>query len=453
MSMDTIIPVVALIVYFIIVALLSWKRNVAEAMIVAFIVVALFGGVNAPNLIIKGIDFASKEIAVYAAMAFAFMAYLMDVTGCVERMINMLNSVLGRFRGGAGYVSTIASGLMGLVSGSGSGISATVGGITIPWMKKSGWPSHAAATLVAGNAGLGISIPPNSTMFILLGLAAVKPFVDAGKFYSALLVAGMWTLIQRLILTYVMVRKYNVAPVPKELIPSKREAFKAGWPTLLIIVSILIPIIMTTGPIADYLTSIKTFGSTGVKALSDAILIWIPILASIVIIIVGWRNIPKDAKGLYKLLTGAIKRYDVIGATIFFAFAASKVLDELGLSKVVEALSGLPLPKFVWPIIVGIIIIVVAGPLTSTATVAAVGGACWTLLYSAGYSPEMAAVLVVLFCSTEGMSPPNSAPIFIASSIADCDPVLTFKPLVLYYIGTLTLVALLIAWGILPIGV
>ncbi|MCC6018928.1 MAG: TRAP transporter permease [Candidatus Verstraetearchaeota archaeon] len=451
--MDTIIPIIAFIVYFIVIILWCWKgREISEAMLVAFIVVALFGGNKCLDLIVRGINFAAQQDAVYAAMAFALMAYLMDATGCIERLINMLNSVLGKFKGGAGYVSTLGSALFGLVSGSGSGNAATVGGITIPWMKKSNWPPEAAATLVAGNAGLGISIPPSATMFILLGMAAVKPYVDPAKFYIALLVAGMYTVVQRLLLCYWMIRKYKVTPVPKELIPPKKEAFKTGWPTLFIIISIIVPVALTTGPIADYLTSIKPFGSTGVKALSSAILYWIPIVASIVTIIVGWNKLPKDAKGLYKFLANATKRYYVIGATIFFAFAASQVLTDLGLSKaLMDILSGLYLPKFVWPIIVGIIIVLAAAPLTSTATVTALGAICWQLLYSAGYNPVLAAVLILLFSSTEGMSPPNSAPIFIAASIADCNPVSTFKPLVFYYIPTTMLIALLIAWGILPI--
>src|SRR5699024_11730614 len=95
--------------------------------------------------------------------------------------------------GCSAYVDTIASAIFCMISGTGSGNTATVGTITIPWMNKSGWKKETSAAIAAGNAGMGISFPPNSSMFILLGAASVSALVTEGQLYISLIVAGLYT--------------------------------------------------------------------------------------------------------------------------------------------------------------------------------------------------------------------------------------------------------------------
>ena len=82
--------------------------------------------------------------------------------------------MIGRVRGGAAYVSVCASFLFGLVSGNAIANCSTVGAITVPWMKDSGWPKPVAATMNAGNAGVGQAMPSCSALYLLVGLAEVS---------------------------------------------------------------------------------------------------------------------------------------------------------------------------------------------------------------------------------------------------------------------------------------
>ena len=158
------IGIFSLIIYILVILLLNTKlkRKMDECMFWGFcillIITAIFKG-NMTEAFQKSLKFGFKQEVVYAAMIFSFMAVLMQKTGVINRLVNILNSFLGRFRGGAAYVSTIASALFGMISGSGSGNAAAVGAITIPWMKQTGWNSEMSTTIVAGNAGLGICFP------------------------------------------------------------------------------------------------------------------------------------------------------------------------------------------------------------------------------------------------------------------------------------------------------
>ena len=69
---------------------------------------------------------------VYATMAFVFMGYLLDKTGVLDRLIDLLNSLIGGVKGGPAWVSTVASAGLGGVVHNQAAIAATVGSVTIP---------------------------------------------------------------------------------------------------------------------------------------------------------------------------------------------------------------------------------------------------------------------------------------------------------------------------------
>ncbi len=446
------ISIWSLIAY--IIAIIFWnsgmKRNIGEAMLFGWIVVLAFAGNKFWTLMLDSLNFAATQQTVYAALAFVFMAFVMTKTGLVNRMVDILNSTLGRVAGGAGYISTIASALMGLVSGSGSGNAASVGAVTIPWMIKSNWSPQLSATMVAGNAGLGIALPPCSSMFLLLGLGVVAEKVSTGSLYMALLTSGLWTLAYRLLLVRWFVYKYNIQPLPKDMLKPLGKTLREGWTSLLIFLGILIPVILTIGPIGKWLASIKSFGPKGISSIS--LIVWIPILISWIALLEGHKYLPKTASGVFEWIRSSGKGYVVIGATLFFAFAAGRVMTKLGLAKdMMKLLQSFELPPVMMIIIVSVLITLIGGPLTSTASVVAIGSVSFSALLYAGVDPTIAAAVILIFSSTEGATPPGAAPIFISCGIADVNPVKIFIPLIIYYVLPIMIIGVLIAMKVLPI--
>lgn len=442
---------IALIIYILVI--ISWvviiKRNIGEAMILGFFVIALFGGKEVFALIKDGIIFGATHEVLFAAMSFVFMAFLIEETGLIKKLINILNSVFGRLPGGAAYVDTIASAIFGTISGSGSGNTATVGAITIPWMNKSGWSKAQSATIAAGNAGMGISFPPNGSMFILLGAASVSAVVTEGQLYVSLFLAGIYTLIYRLLVVFWFVKKNKIKTAVRESEDSFMLSLKKGWQSLLIFLGILIPVLVTIGPVSEFIEA-HIISAAAIKSIS--IIIWVPMLITIITIVVGWKAIPKKPANFMSFLEKSIPSFGLIGVILLFSFAASDVLKNIGLADELGKLMGsLDLSAGVMALIVGLLIIIVATPLTATATVTAIGAVAFTALVSAGIAPVVAAVAILVFASTEGASPPGGAPIFIASGISGVDPVKTFVPLIVYYVIPVAGIAWLIAVGWLPI--
>lgn len=189
-------------------------------------------------------------------------------------------------------------------------------------------------------------------------------------------------------------------------------------------------------------------------AMSDVIslITWIPVLMIGLVLLLGRKNLPRTAKSWWSTLGKVAPAFGVIGITIVAAFSASNVLADLGLAKQLTAiLSGLQAPAWIMAIAIGVIVVAIAIPLTASATMAAVGPVAVLALAGVGVPIPIAAAAVLIFASTEGASPPSGAPIYVASGIAQVDPVKTFIPLLKYYCIPVLGIGVLIALGLLPV--
>lgn len=449
------IGVIAFVVY--ILAILGWmlviKRNIAEAMLVGLIVIALFNGpANILTTLWDATFAASKESSFLATMLFLLMAVVMTKTGIIAKLVELLNSMIGRVRGGAAYVSVCASFLFGLVSGNAIANCSTVGAITVPWMKDSGWPKPVAATMNAGNAGVGQAMPSCSALYLLVGLAEVSAVVSVGEAYIACLCAGAWTFGYRLLRVWLYARKYDVRPVPADQIKPLGQSFHDNWTSLLMLLGIAIPLLLTVGPISDALAAIPSIGSDGIGSVN--IVLWVPIVVCVICLIVGRKNLPRSVGGWVDILKGCQHTFCTVGGVLLFALAASNVLNMVGFDQDLAAiLQSLDLPGIVMVILTCVMIALVAGPLSAVATTAAVGQVAYSIFVGTGGIAPICAVCAFMICiSTEGASPPSSSPIFISCGLAEVeDPKVIFRPLITDYILPLLVVAVLVAYGIFPV--
>jgi len=448
---------ISLIIYIVTIIALNtlFKRKMAEAMIWSVLLLLIIGsikGASPKTLAMEGLNFAMGQETLFASLSFVFMAYLMGTTGVIERLVKILNSVLGRFSGGPAYVSTIASALFGMVSGSGSGNASAVGSITIPWMRETGWTKEDAAVIVAGNAGLGIAFPPSSSMFLLLGMPAVAAELTSSGLYATLFTSAVYLLITRLVLVFIYVRRKKIKAVPKELILPIGTALKENGTSLSIFLGVIIPLLITMGPISRYLTSQNSFGLMGVRSIS--MLVWIPILMSVITIIEGWRKLPHTFSEWFEYIQKGIGKYSEVGVLLFAAFTASRILILLGLQEEITTIMNLIAghSKFLVIGLIALLVSMMVGPFSGTATTTAVGSIAYIAFRSIGISPAVSCSVFLLLASNEGCIPPSSAPLYIAAGIADVDkPGSIFKITILHYAIPAIIVAILIALGTLPI--
>ncbi|MFB5660412.1 TRAP transporter large permease subunit [Alteribacillus sp. HJP-4] len=426
------------------------KRNLGEAALIGFLAIIPLGGVEAYSLFLQGISFASTFSVLYAAIAFVFMAYVIDRFGIVERLLAILNSLVGRLPGAPAIMDAVGSSVMGTLSGGDSGNTAATGSITGPWMLRNNWNKEIAASVMVGNGGMASALPPTTSMFIILGFAPVAAAITTGEFFIALLFAGAYQFLHRLIMIGYFVKKQNIKAFPAESINPLSVSLKNGWSSIFIYMGAIIPLTLTIGPLADFIGAIPSLGEEALDSID--IVIWIPTLMIAIAFLLGRKSVPDSVIGLFEFIRQSIPRFTVIGALIFFAVASSEVLTALGLSQnIAQLISAANTPGWLTVVLLGLGITAIAGPLTSTGTLTAVGLVSFEILVSSGFSPLISAVVVMTFASTSAQMPPASGSIYIASGIVGARPEKTFAILILYYACPVILIGWLIAMGILPI--
>ena len=88
-----------------------------------------------------------------------FGAFLLK-SGAGDFIIDLARAIAGKMIGGPGFVAVIASGLTGTISGSAVANTASTGVITIPLMKRAGFPNHFAGGVEAASSTGGQLMPP-----------------------------------------------------------------------------------------------------------------------------------------------------------------------------------------------------------------------------------------------------------------------------------------------------
>lgn len=101
-------------------------------------------------------------IQAYASFVFLFIIFaaFLEHTGAGENLIQLANSLAGRFRGGPAKVAVVSSGLVGSIMGSGIANVTTTGSFTIPMMKRIGYKPHIAGAVEAAASTGGQFMPP-----------------------------------------------------------------------------------------------------------------------------------------------------------------------------------------------------------------------------------------------------------------------------------------------------
>lgn len=99
-------------------------------------------------------------VACTIIIAFIFFGNLLGVTGGSKFFTDAALIGMGRFRGGSMKIAVVASALFGSISGSAVANVVATGVVTIPMIKRDGYPAHKAAAIEAVASTGGQLMPP-----------------------------------------------------------------------------------------------------------------------------------------------------------------------------------------------------------------------------------------------------------------------------------------------------
>lgn len=178
--------------------------------------------------------------ATFVFMFILFGAFLVR-SGAGDFVVDMARSVAGRMIGGPGLVAVFGSALTGTISGSAVANTVSTGVITIPLMKRSGFPAKFAAGVEASASTGGQIMPPimgagafvmaSYTQIPYLTIAAVS-ILPAIMYFMTV---GFWVRIEA--------KKQNLQPLDDER-PKFMDIMRRGGLTFVIPITALITMLI-----------------------------------------------------------------------------------------------------------------------------------------------------------------------------------------------------------------
>ena len=429
------------------VTFLVFKRPIYESMFYGYVLMVILTGEykNFFSYIFK----TSTDTLFYSIIGFLVLAKILDATHAVDAIVNIIVSLFGRLRGGAGYTAVIASTFMGALSGSGAGNVATTGVFTIPAMKKSGFPAHLAANVESASSTMGNMIPPSGV--ILTALACYNEFSGAemsqSVFWIAMWGVAIWFILQRIITLYIFCRYYKVKPMEKSELPSIKETLKKGWKNLLLPVIILLPFVL------DYFLKATFFTErlgTGASNLSSSLLLFTPGIAALYALAVNAKEI--KVKNLFSTVKNSVSGIVPVGATIFFAYCISNLFSSTNVgAKIGEYIKSWNLPLVALAFIIPLFTAILGMVLPGSAQTKIFGTTIISVIAAAGGNPLIAAVMLpVITGAMEGMTPPLALCMYTAMGIAESKMKETSLNC-LIWVGLHYLLSVVCLLGLLPI--
>lgn len=167
------------------------------------------------------------QVVTDTLVGFIVFGVILANTGGGTFFMDFAAAVLGKARGGPAKVAILSSGLFGMLSGSPTSNVLTTGTITIPTMKRCGYPATYAGAVEACASTGGAIMPPvmGAAAFIMASFlnvpyaeVVVAAFLPALLFYGALMLQ-----------TDCFAARHNLVGLDRSEVPPLMSTLKAGW--------------------------------------------------------------------------------------------------------------------------------------------------------------------------------------------------------------------------------
>ena len=217
------------------------------AIAICFIAYALFGrhvpGVLAhPGATWTGVvnhlymtDQGIYGIAVGVVAKYVFLFVLFGVLatriGLGQLFIDVASCIAGRYAGGPAKVAVFSSAMLGMISGSSIANTVTTGSLTIPAMKRIGYPPHFAGAVEATASTGGQITPPimGAAAFIMVEFLEL-PYRDI---LLAALVPALLHYFGVIVMVHLEAKRLGLRGLRPEEMPVFLRVLGAHWPTLI----------------------------------------------------------------------------------------------------------------------------------------------------------------------------------------------------------------------------
>jgi tripartite ATP-independent transporter DctM subunit len=386
-----------LIAMLIVVVLLLAEIPVAFSFGIGALLFAFSTGNDISFLIPHGYKTASG-FALLALPLFIFAGILMAEGGISERLLNFVNSIVGRIKGGLGAVTVLTCALFGAISGSSSAAIAAIGQIMIPRMVREGYPEGHATALVACSSVLALMIPPSIPMIVF----SITGGLSVGAAFLSTIIPGILLTLVYCLLNFWLLRNDHSIQVNPPL-PMKEavrgiasSGYQAGF-------ALLMPVLI--------LGAIYSGIATPTEAAAIAVVYAIPV-GLFIYKGLSWRTLG-DATVRAVVMTGSIM------AVLFFLFIMSRtMIMEQVPKQLAEALLQLSDNKYLILLVINLLLLLIGMIVDDISGSVLAAVIFLPVVQQLGIHPIHFAAIVGVNLGLGNVSPPCAPMLYMAGGVA-----------------------------------
>jgi len=377
------------------------------------------GSAALPNLPIVVYN-AATNFPLLAIPLFILAGAIMNASGISSRLIAFATALLGFIRGGLAMVSIGASLFFAEISGSAVADVAALGSITIPAMKKKGYPPALAAAVMSSAATLAVIIPPSIPMI----LYAVMAEASVVQLFVAGIVPGIIGGLGLMAMAYWFARRYDL-PIEQQFRWSevRRTAREALW-------AFTLPMIILGGIFGGIVTA--TEGAA------------LAVVAALFIGLVVYRELDLAH------LRAAVIEGGAQTAVVMLLVATSALLgvyltEVQAPQQLAQAVTGLTSNKWAILALLNLLFLLLGMFLHSAAAIILVVPVVMPLVKAAGIDPVHFGLIVTINLGIGQQTPPVASVLMVACSIAK-ESVWAVSKINVWFIAVLVAVLLLVTY-------
>ena len=186
--------------------LMAFKVPITFAMFIAACGSSMIAGVSITEMcrmMLSGVN----NFTMLAIPFFIVMGEIMGAGQISDKIVDVANLAVGRFRGGLAYVNCLDSMFFGGISGSAVADVSSLGSVVIPMMVDQGYDREFSVGLTVTTSCQGVLIPPSHNMVIFA--LAYGGGVSIGDLFYAGILPGIALGVGFMILCFFLGKKYN----------------------------------------------------------------------------------------------------------------------------------------------------------------------------------------------------------------------------------------------------
>lgn len=338
-----------------------------------------------------------KTIVLVPIPLFVFMAIVLERSGIVDALYEMMYRWAGPIRGGLAMGSVLIATVFAAMSGIVGAGTITMALIALPSMLKRGYNKSLAIGSVAAGGALGQLIPPSVDM-ILYGFIAK---VSVGRLFAGGVIPGL--ILSTLFLIYIAVRSAIQPHMGPALPPEERATWAEKFASIR---AVFLPMLLVVGVLGSIFAGLATPTEASAVGATGAL------ICAAIYRRLNWGIMKETAFRTLRITSMCL--WIVLGATIF-----TSVYQALGATEMLkDVLSGMPGGR--WGVMITIqLTFFIMGMFIDDVAIMMIAAPIFLPVVTAlGFDPVWFGVLFIVNMQMGFLTPPYGFTLFYIKGVA-----------------------------------